>query len=530
MGNVPPAKLGDEVVDATGWSDHASLIGRPHAFSAYPRYATCTQYQQAAILPDCCGPDRRERRDSIHNAAFRGHAAAVEAFLKDGVAPSASDTCTTPLHLACWEGHVVVVEMLLAAGADCNARDSFLGWTPLHLAARRGALKCAELLLQSGGTDASAPDLAGWAPLHFAAFYGWADVASILLTHGANKDSCTFRGELPLRFASDQGHPIVVDVLMGHGAKLYPPGTRFPPPQRQDSSAESEVPQTDGPSRPAASAEAPAAVQQEAAQPSESYQDSSKVEQLLSAPGMPTSQAAVHARQRQQRLQKALDIEVRYEQLPYSIRRLLQSNEPDEEPNSYLPVPKTAGYIAGLLRPDPITNAPPTSELYGSKLKSSPRLPSPSLVGRPSPTHTNGSHTTLELSAPNSPSCPPLNSFSGNRRVYSPAGSLSGSPRLDISTQPAMGFQSNRPSMRPHSIQSSLGAAKRSPGQLVRGAGVATSVQEPSGSQSSETAPLSPSCRSDDSTLSVGSVGNPQNDLAVSMGEPARRPRARRRW
>ena len=53
----------------------------------------------------------------------------------------------TALHLAAGGGHHDIVLELLSAGADTDARNSYL-WTPLSCAAARGWVKCVRHLIR----------------------------------------------------------------------------------------------------------------------------------------------------------------------------------------------------------------------------------------------------------------------------------------------------------------------------------------------------------------------------------------------
>ena len=79
------------------------------------------------------------------------------------------------------EGNVEKVRQLLAAGADKNAQDPFVGLTPLH----------------------------------YAASCGHKSVVEVLLAAGADKNLKTKSGETPLDVAKKKGHTALIDVLTG---------------------------------------------------------------------------------------------------------------------------------------------------------------------------------------------------------------------------------------------------------------------------------------------------------------------------
>jgi ankyrin repeat protein len=90
----------------------------------------------------------------------------------------------TPLHRAAANGHTEIAKLLIAAGAEPDARNSF-GWTPLHAAASNGRTETAKLLIDAGA-ELDAMDNDGWTPLHAAALYGRTETVSLLIDAGAD--------------------------------------------------------------------------------------------------------------------------------------------------------------------------------------------------------------------------------------------------------------------------------------------------------------------------------------------------------
>ena len=75
--------------------------------------------------------------DPIHDVAWKGNLAGVQAELDKGVDANAKDADgQTPLHFAAYYGHKEIVELLLANGADVNAKivsGRHQGMTPLDI-------------------------------------------------------------------------------------------------------------------------------------------------------------------------------------------------------------------------------------------------------------------------------------------------------------------------------------------------------------------------------------------------------------
>ncbi len=86
------------------------------------------------------------------NAAERGDVEAIEALIKAGVDPNASNLAdNTALHYAAWRGRTGAIKTLLAAGADPDARNVYRA-TPLDIAVRERQREAAETLVMRNAT------------------------------------------------------------------------------------------------------------------------------------------------------------------------------------------------------------------------------------------------------------------------------------------------------------------------------------------------------------------------------------------
>ncbi len=67
------------------------------------------------------------------NAAESGDVEAIEALIKAGVDPNASNLAdNTALHYAAWRGRTGAIKTLLAAGADPDARNVYRATPPRY--------------------------------------------------------------------------------------------------------------------------------------------------------------------------------------------------------------------------------------------------------------------------------------------------------------------------------------------------------------------------------------------------------------
>ena len=155
----------------------------------------------------------------LHEAAWRGDAAAVTRFLDDGADADAANLYgLTPLALACEAGDGATVAALLDAGADPD-RTAPGGETPLMTAARTGAPGPVEALL-GAGADVDARERAGQTALMWAAAAGNVAAVGLLLNAAADRDAATPGGFTALFFAVREGRVDVVRRLLEAGADV----------------------------------------------------------------------------------------------------------------------------------------------------------------------------------------------------------------------------------------------------------------------------------------------------------------------
>ena len=120
-------------------------------------------------------------------------------------------------------GDVERVRHLLAAGADCNVRDTD-GLPVLALAASAGNLTMVMALL-AAGADVNAANEWGWTALMKAAHNpdldrGFPDVAQALIAAGADVEAAISYGVRPLMLAAGYGETAVVETLLRGGADV----------------------------------------------------------------------------------------------------------------------------------------------------------------------------------------------------------------------------------------------------------------------------------------------------------------------
>ncbi|MBC8244910.1 MAG: ankyrin repeat domain-containing protein [Verrucomicrobia bacterium] len=143
-------------------------------------------YQQpaaAALLEAKRG--RAGREVSIHMAAAKGDAIAVQAFLRRGVKVDVPGPLhqSTPLHWAAGAGKVNTMEMLISLGADVDSLSDSDA-TPLHQAVLHNRPEAVELLIRSNA-DLNARNKSGHTPLDYATANGWDALARLLQSAGA---------------------------------------------------------------------------------------------------------------------------------------------------------------------------------------------------------------------------------------------------------------------------------------------------------------------------------------------------------
>ena len=122
---------------------------------------------------------------SIHMAAAKGKAVAVQNFLRRGVKVDAVDSLhrSTPLHWAAGAGKVNTMEMLIARGATVDARSESDA-TPLHQAVLRDRPEAVKLLLNSNA-NVNLKNKSGYTPLDYATANKRTELTQILKTAGA---------------------------------------------------------------------------------------------------------------------------------------------------------------------------------------------------------------------------------------------------------------------------------------------------------------------------------------------------------
>ena len=128
---------------------------------------------------------REGREVSVHMAAAKGDAIAVQAFLRRGVKVNMPGPLhkSTPLHWAAGAGKVNTMEVLISLGADVEAvSDSDA--TPLHQAVLRNRLEAVKLLIRSNA-DLNSQNKSRHTPLDYATANGWTELVTLLKSAGA---------------------------------------------------------------------------------------------------------------------------------------------------------------------------------------------------------------------------------------------------------------------------------------------------------------------------------------------------------
>lgn len=122
---------------------------------------------------------------SIHMAAAKGKAVAVQNFLRRGVKVDTVDSLhrSTPLHWAAGAGKVNTMEMLIARGATVDARSESDA-TPLHQAVLRDRPEAVKLLLNSNA-NVNLKNKSGYTPLDYATANKRTEIIQLLKSAGA---------------------------------------------------------------------------------------------------------------------------------------------------------------------------------------------------------------------------------------------------------------------------------------------------------------------------------------------------------
>ncbi|GLH10106.1 Palmitoyltransferase Hip14 [Gryllus bimaculatus] len=134
--------------------------------------------------------------------------------------PAASGATNPPasLHEAAERGDAAAVQRFLADGAPVDARDKD-GNTALHIAASSGRTEVVDILIANG----AAVDRFGFGlrtPLHCAAAKGHETIVARLVTAGAKLDSRDADGTTAAALAAQGGHPEVVLWLLDRGTPV----------------------------------------------------------------------------------------------------------------------------------------------------------------------------------------------------------------------------------------------------------------------------------------------------------------------
>ena len=194
--------------------------------------------------------------DPIHDAAWSGNLAGVQAELNKGVDVNKKNNNhvaagaplhhaitkevaelliaegadvnalaldgSTPLHFAAWNGYKEVAEILIDNGADLNVINNEIAGTPfitaLDWAIQQGKTETADLLRKHGGMTAQELR-SGMTPLHAAASKGLKEVVELLIAEGADVNANDITGRTPLDFAVMKKQPEIADLLRKHGGK-----------------------------------------------------------------------------------------------------------------------------------------------------------------------------------------------------------------------------------------------------------------------------------------------------------------------
>ena len=122
---------------------------------------------------------------SIHMAAAKGKAVAVQNFLRRGVKVDTVDSLhrSTPLHWAAGAGKVNTMETLIARGATVDARSESDA-TPLHQAVLRDRPEAVKLLLNSNA-NVNLKNKSGYTPLDYATANKRTEITQLLKSAGA---------------------------------------------------------------------------------------------------------------------------------------------------------------------------------------------------------------------------------------------------------------------------------------------------------------------------------------------------------
>ena len=141
------------------------------------------QSEAAALLQAKRG--RAGREVSIHMAASKGDAIAVQAFIRRGIKVNTPGPLhkSTPLHWAAGAGKVNTMETLISLGADIDSLSNSNA-TPLHQAVLRNRPEAVKLLIRYNA-DLNSQNKSGYTPLDYATANGWTELVKLLQNAGA---------------------------------------------------------------------------------------------------------------------------------------------------------------------------------------------------------------------------------------------------------------------------------------------------------------------------------------------------------
>lgn len=162
----------------------------------------------------------KPRMDSIHLAAFNGHAGVIRELIKRTFdnGDKTEHGGTTALQWASRSGYLEVVQILLQHRANVNAQGGAHG-TALQAASRGGHVEVVKLLLVYGANINALSWRYGTA-LQAASEGAHIYIVRILLEAGANVNTNCGPYGSPLQAASRGGHVEVVELLLKRGADV----------------------------------------------------------------------------------------------------------------------------------------------------------------------------------------------------------------------------------------------------------------------------------------------------------------------
>jgi len=151
-----------------------------------------------------------------HMTVSRGLLAGLVAL---GLASPSALAIAGPLHDAVRAGDAAAADQALAAGADIEETDYFVG-PPLLIAVAAGDAAMAARLLDKGADVEAAGERQGARALHLAAELGDTAVVQLLLDRGADVDARNSDARTPLIVAAEWGAADAVDLLLAQGADV----------------------------------------------------------------------------------------------------------------------------------------------------------------------------------------------------------------------------------------------------------------------------------------------------------------------